>query len=531
MIKKKKLNEDEIIRKRVAQKEQVAVIWTRVSSAEQYKNNCSIDTQRKACQNFCERNHIKIKGEYGARNESAKVEGELFLNMIAEVLLDPEINCIIVYDFDRFSRNSAEGIATKAKLKKSGICIKAVNQPIDQNNCLADMIEDILIIIANIDNAMRRHKCGEGMRACIERGEWYSRPPMGYDSHKAGKTHVITVNETGKLIREAFLWKANENLSNMEIVRRLEARGLKIHKQRLTEIFRNVFYCGKIQHQLLGDKIIEGKQEKLVSEAIFNKVQENLSGNHDRYEQRQITPEFPLKRHVLCAEHGKPFTGYTASKNGKGYYKCNVKGCGTNVAAETLHDKYTALLSQYCVPHELRPILEKVLLSKFQQKHEKSYTEKLKLEQHLKSIETKTKNLRKKFAFDEIDKETFQVALADLEEQKETLQNELSRAVEDLSNLGEFTSTAIAISCKLGELWKQMDFEICQKIQKLIHPQGIVWDKEKGCYRTLAENSVFEIFRSISEDYKYHYKEKADNSFELSASVAGGGLEPPTFGL
>lgn len=87
MIKKKKLNEDEIIRKRVAQKEQVAVIWTRVSTAEQYKNNCSIDTQRKACQNFCERNHIKIKGEFGARNESAKVEGELFLNMIAEVLL------------------------------------------------------------------------------------------------------------------------------------------------------------------------------------------------------------------------------------------------------------------------------------------------------------------------------------------------------------------------------------------------------------------------------------------------------------
>ena len=76
-----------------------------------------------------------------------------------------------------------------------------------------------------------------------------------------------------------------------------------------------------------------------------------------------------------------------------------------------------------------------------------------------------------------------------------------------------------------------MDFEVCQKIQKLIHPLGIVWDKEKGCYRTLAENSVFDIFRSISEDYKCHYKEKADNSFELSALVAGGGLAPPTFGF
>ena len=532
MIKKKKLDEDKIIIRRLAQKEQVAVIWTRVSTAEQYNKNYSVENQRKACIEYYERNNIRIKkDDYGATNESAKVEGELFLNMIADILLDPEINRVVVYDFDRFSRNSVAGITTKAKLKKSGIIVSSINQPIDQNNFLADAIENILIILADIDNAMRRHKCGEGMKACINRGEWYSKPPMGYDSRKVGKTHIITVNETGKLLREAFLWKANENLSNVEILRRLEARGLKLYKQRLTEIFRNVFYCGKIQHQYLGDRIIDGKQEKLVSQAIFDKVQENLSGNHDRYEQREITPEFPLKRHVLCPEHGKPYTGYIASKNKKGYYKCNIKGCGSNVAAETMHQRYAALLAEYIVPDELKGILENVIQRKFKQKNEKAYQEKEVLSKRINEIETKRKNLRKKFAFDDIDKDTFKVALEELESQKGILEKELKMVEGDLSNLAEYASSTIAICSKLGNLWNRHDFELCQKIQKLVHPQGIEWDKEKGCYRTFAENKVFEIFRTISANYRNIWKQKADNSVELSALVAGGGLEPPTFGL
>ena len=287
MARKKKLKEEEIVKLRKAREEITAVIWTRVSTADQYNNNNSIDNQRKACYEYCERNNIRVKDEYGAQNESATIEGELFLGMIADILHDPEVNRVIVYDFDRFTRNSEEGIPTKARLKKSGIIVVSVNQPIDQNNFLADAIEDILIVLGKIDNAMRKHKCGSGMRACIERGEWFSKPPMGYNSQKVGKSHIITVNEKGEHLRQAFMWKAQQNLSNTEIVKRLEARGLKIYKQRLTDIFRNVFYCGKIKHHFLGDRIIEGKQEKLVSQAIFDKVQENLEVNHSHYWEKE----------------------------------------------------------------------------------------------------------------------------------------------------------------------------------------------------------------------------------------------------
>ena len=537
MIKKRKKSKAEgIIEKRNASTDKVAVIWSRVSSADQFKHNNSIQTQIDACMEYCKRNGIRVKKcDYGARNESAKVSGEKFLEMVTEVQRDPEVNTIVCYDYDRFSRNASEGIMWKTKLKSEGITLNAINQPIPQDNFMAESIENMMIIVANMDNAARKHKCTEGMKACIKRGEWYSRPPLGYDSRKEGKKHIITVNEKGKILRKAFEWKANENLSNEEIVRRLNARGLKMYKQRLSEILRNPFYCGYIEHRYLGEgKRIKGVQEPLVSEEMFNKVQANLAGNHDHYEHRDITPEFPLKKTLLCPKDGSSYTGYTVSKkNGQTfpYYKANTKGYPANVSASTVHQGYINLLNQYRVPEELHFIMEDVLTDKFYEKVELDRAEAEDIEKRLAAFDKKIKAVRLKYALDEIDEATCNDAVAALQEKKAELTREAAGLNEELSNLPEYISTTISMSSQLGTWWSEYDFDTCQSIQKLVHPRGIYWDNEKKCYLTIEENEVFGLFRSISSDYEAVTKEKQDKSCDLSCLVAEAGLEPTTSGL
>ena len=537
MIRKKKKSKAEgIIEKRNASTDKVAVIWSRVSSADQFKHNNSIQTQIDACMEYCKRNGIRVKKcDYGARNESAKVSGEKFLEMVTEVQRDPEVNTIVCYDYDRFSRNASEGIMWKTKLKSEGITLNAINQPIPQDNFMAESIENMMIIVANMDNAARKHKCTEGMKACIKRGEWYSRPPLGYDSRKEGKKHIITVNEKGKILRKAFEWKANENLSNEEIVRRLNARGLKMYKQRLSEILRNPFYCGYIEHRYLGEgKRIKGVQEPLISEEMFNKVQENLEGNHDHYEHRDITPEFPLKKTLLCPKDGSSYTGYTVSKkNGQTfpYYKANTKGYPANVSASTVHQGYINLLNQYGIPDELHIILEDVLTDKFYTKAELDRAEAEDIEKRLAAFDKKIKAVRLKYALDEIDEATCNDAVAALQEKKAELTREAAGLNEELSNLPEYISTTISMSSQLGTWWSEYDFDTCQSIQKLVHPRGIYWDNEKKCYLTIEENEVFGLFRSISSDYVAVTNEKQDKSCDLSCLVAEAGLEPTTSGL
>ena len=538
MIKKiKKSREERIIERRnqLAKKEKVAAIWTRVSSKDQYNNNCSIETQIEGCRAFCEKNHIRVKKEFGGKNESAKKAGELFMDMIGEVLNDPEYNTVVVFDFDRFSRDSDDGIIYKSKVKRCGISVKSVNQPIDEKNVLADQIENILIIIADIDNAMRRHKCHRGMVDCINRGEWYSRPPLGYDSKKVDKHHIITVNEQGKILRKAFEWLVNEpEISQFEIAERLKRQGLTIQKQRLSMILRNSFYCGRIEHKYLeledSDKpYIMGVQEPLISEEMFDRVQQILDGNHSNYEHQEETPKFPLKKFVHCAKDGKLMTGYT-TKN-KDYYKCAVKGCRTNVSANEMHAQYSMLLDRYQMPEEIKPIFAKVLEKKFQEKEGLNEEARTNLSKNLKTLKTKLKTASIRYATGEIEKEVYDVVKYELTTQIRKIEQELEIMSQSFSNLSKYVQESFETASKLGYYWNLKDFKLCQKIQKLTYPGGVKWDGDARCFRTDGENEFLAKIASVGASVEVLTKKEQDKSCDLSCLVAGGGLEPPTSGL
>ena len=541
MIKKRKRNresEEEIIaaRKELAQKEQVAAIWTRVSSADQYRSNCSIPTQIAGCEEYCKSRGIRIKKYFGGENESAKEAGDLFLDMIGEVLADPEYNTIVVFDFDRFSRCSNDGIVYKTKVKRSGVQVLSVNQPIDQNNVLAEQIENILIIIADIDNAMRRHKCHQGMVDCVKRGEWYSKAPFGYDSKKVDKTHVLSVNEKGKILKMAFEWIANEpEISQAEVLRRLKARGVDIPKQRLSYYLRNRFYCGELEHKYLGvDKdgnkiVIQGKQEKLISKELFERVQDILSGNNSNYEQAVVTPEFPLKKHVFCSKDNHVLTGYTTK--GHKYYKCPESGCKTNIRAEELHQKYADILNALNIKEELRPLIIAVAERKFEEKEDSNIENRTVVLKNISTLQTKMDNVVRRFADGDIDRPVYDMRKAELEKELAAAREELAQYDESVSNLTKYTDEVLATCSMLGTYWLERDFNICQKIQKLVFPTGAYWDNEKRGFRTQNMNTCLNELFSISMSYEDVGARKKDTSEEMSYLVAEAGLEPATSGL
>ena len=535
MIKKSKnTNFDEIISKRkslTASGKGKAAIWTRVSSEEQFKSNSSIDTQLSACYQYCEQHNKEVKCEFGGTFESAKKAGEKFLDMVGCVLNDPEIDTIVVFDIDRFSRNLEEGLTYKSQLNKSGVCLTSVNQPIDQNNLLAKHIEAILLIVADIDNAMRRHKCQEGMIACINRGEWYSKPPLGYTSKKVNREHQLTINDDGRILKNAWEWVANEpDIKQARIVERLKARGLEISKQHLSACLRNSFYCGRLEHKYLNGNVIRGKQERLISEALFDKVQLILDGkNNGGYEIAAETPRFPLKGHIYY--NGHLMTGYTVKKKNLDYYKYSGKDGSVNVGANELHAKYIELLSQFKIPEKLTPILTEVLKRKFAEKEDCQGVDIGNIKKRISTLMTDIKTVKKNKALGKVDDDTFSDVMADLEAEKRNAERELERASVNLSNLTTYIDDTIAIACNLDIYWQNRDFDVCQKIQKLAFANGVKWDKEKRTLLTNSDNRFLNLLSRVSDSYKNRQEKEKDKSCDLSSLVAGGGLEPPASGL
>ncbi len=420
---------------------------------------------------------------------------------------------------------------TKAYLKSKGVYVISATQPIDTDSIAGEFMENILFLFNQFENSLRRDKAVTGMTACLKRGEWYGKAPLGYDHKKVGKTHILTVNDDGRILKKAFLWKANEGMGDIEIVERLALEGLRIDRKHLNKILHNPFYCGYIQHNLLGytedgkPVTVKGKQEKLIDEATFNKIQ---GITHAGYEHQEETEPFPLKRHVRCSDCGGYLTGYTVKSRGKDYYKCNKKGCKSNHSTERLHQQYCALLNTYSIPKPLVPILTKVLHKVFREYNQERSDTRTLLLKNKSEIERKLLATKISFGLKEIDKDIFDATAAHLNDQLTQIHKALQEAERDLSNEKKYIADVIAMSCKLGTLWQEGDFRTRQKLQNLVYPNGILYDKHLGSYRTENENEVFRIFRTISTGYIIEKEKAAKENAPLSPWVGMRRLERPT---
>jgi site-specific DNA recombinase len=325
-----------------------AYIYYRVSSLKQETEGKSLEWQKKICEEYCAKNGLVIVEYFGGIHESAKTdEGRKeFMRMMDSVKKGkPKINHIIVYSYDRLSRSGDTSLIKE--LRELGIKIHAVTQPIDDDTPSGRFFQSMHTGYSEWENAEREKKCREGMIAKLKKGEVITRPPIGYDKKKPapGQKAQCVINDKGRLIRQAFYWAAEENISQAEVILRLRPMGLYLTPPQLSKIFRNVFYTGIITNNLLPGMLIQGKHEALISEEIFMKVNRILDNNHHGYKINKEQDAVPLKGFCKCGICGGSLTGYLVQKK-YWYYKCKNKECHLNVPADHLNYLFTEKLEE-----------------------------------------------------------------------------------------------------------------------------------------------------------------------------------------
>ena len=156
------------------QSQRNAVIYTRVSTKEQADTNQSLETQKKYCLQYALKHDLNVLGFFGGTYESAKTdERDEFNRMVRFVKNQNEgVSVILVYSLDRFSRTGDNAIFISSELKKQGISILSVTQPIDVSTHSGVLQQNIQFIFSKYDNDLRREKCIAGMKEKLLRGEW-----------------------------------------------------------------------------------------------------------------------------------------------------------------------------------------------------------------------------------------------------------------------------------------------------------------------------------------------------------------------
>ena len=329
---------------------------------------------------------------------------------------------------------------------------------------------------------------------------WCCNPPIGYDIVRSNGQKKIVCNAIAPYIKQAFLWKANDQLNNVEIHQRLVAKGIKISHQRVCDIFNNPFYCGLLTHQALNGEIVEGKQEKLISRELFLKVNGIVSQRKQGYRIKEINDEIPLKRFVKCENCGQYLRGYEAYKNKKYYYKCNTLGCNSNKRADELHDTFLQLMHQYSMhPNaDIVCLIKKEMTALYHQMTEESELNRNQQQQQINKLKQQMDRLEERFIMEEIDKEMFTKYKQKFTTERHQIEQEMAKSTNRVSNLDKCIEMAIQFSAKLPSMWGLGGYESKQKLQYLLFPEGIVYDKKSDHCRTPRVNAVFSYIAAIS---------------------------------
>ena len=477
------------------------VIYTRVSTKEQADNNMSLQTQRRYCEQFANKNCYTIMGYFGGTYESAQTdERKEFNTMLSFVKKSREkVSYIIVYSVDRFSRSGANAIYIAQQLKRQGVIILSVTQPTDTTTASGSLQQNIQFIFSEYDNQLRREKCITGIKEALLRGEWCQGPPMGYERGKINGKKTWVVNQQGKLLRKAFMWKANEKISNEEAKERLAKLGLKISHQQISAVFRNPFYCGLLSHNLLEGEVVEGIHEKLVSREIFLKVNEVQNKNAYGYTTTEENDSIPPKRFLRCEYCGNFLRGYVVKTKHIHYYKCNTKRCNCNRNAEELHRQFIRGLMEYTLEIDsvLEPLIKKQMLATYYKFNEEEADEKAILESKLKEIDENMERQKTRLKKEEIPYDLYLEFIADFEKEKKKTLDELAKCSKGVSNPEMCVEFAINYSMKLPSVWDCAKYSDRQRLQFLIFPEGISYNRKEDRCRTNKANGAFEYIAEL----------------------------------
>lgn len=363
-------------KKRQSMGRKKAVIYARVSSAEQEKG-FSIPAQLSLLQDYAGKEDIEVLRTF-QEAESAKDAGRSAFGEMIEFLKEKSNECrtVLVEKTDRLCRNFKD-IVTLDELDLELHFVKE-HSVITKDSPSSDKFKlGIMVVMAKhyLDNL--REETQKGMRQKAREGYWPSTAPIGYRNVKGedGRKVIEPDPDVAPLVAQIFKWYASGNLSLSEVARMVRKSGLaaprngkSIHKSLIETVLKNPIYHGEISWK--GERF-PGKHEPLVSREIWDAAQRVLQGGN-KPKRRQGRHRWAFQGFVKCGHCGCSLVA--EMKKGKyTYYHCSGhrgKCPEAYVREETLAEQFGEHLRRIRLDEEVLEWVREVLRNSHQDEKE-----------------------------------------------------------------------------------------------------------------------------------------------------------------
>lgn len=309
-----------------------AVIYARYSSDSQREE--SIEGQLRECKEYAKKNDISIIGEYIDRALSAKTDNRPNFQKMIKDSYKRIFDTVIVWKVDRFARNRYDSAHYKNILKKNGVRVISAKEHIGEG-AEGIILESMLEGYAEYYSVELAEKINRGLTENALKGKLNGGSiPMGY---RLTKEKSLEIDEdTAPIVVEVFTRYADGEKMT-DIAKDLTLRGIKSrHDNRVTlniihHMLKNRRYLGEYRFR---DIVHANAFPAIVSEELFNRVQEKMAKNQKAPARHKAEYDYILTTKLKCGKCGVLMAGESGtSKTGTvhHYYKCSnakrKKGC------------------------------------------------------------------------------------------------------------------------------------------------------------------------------------------------------------
>lgn len=308
-----------------------ALVYTRVSTLGQAEG-FSLATQREACE--------KKARELGAAEiqylEDTYTGIDLdrpAMNQLREHVRNRDIDLIVVYDPDRFSRDLNDLLIVTKEIDKAGISLQFVN--FDWQNTPQGMLFlQLRGAIAQFEHALIKERTTRGKRKKAAAGKirCYAKP-YGYRFNKETDELEI-VPEEAEVVRKMFEWytRDEEPLSSYAIAKKLAEEGIPGPAGKgwlyssVLRMLKKETYAGILRRKDEQPDWEPVRVPPIISREVWEKAQARLKENK-RFNPKRTNGEFLVQRLVYCGLCGHTLTVVTRTKDDRSwsYYTCTAR--------------------------------------------------------------------------------------------------------------------------------------------------------------------------------------------------------------
>ena len=481
------------------------IIYARVSTDEQANRGYGIESQEMAAKDYVRRNGYNllsvIREDFSAKTFN-RPEWQKLMDYIKSN--KGLVQRLVVLKWDRFSRNVIDTLEMARKLRKMGVTIDCIEQPIDLDNPDALISFAISAAVSETENTKISLRTKAGMRQASLNGCWVGKPPLGYE-RDWGIKGAITKDATLKpdsnaiIIEKIFEYFTQHNLSSESIRKRIfKEYGKKLSKQGILDILKNVCYIGKVKikrYKNEPESIVNGYHTAIISVDTFQQAKQIMIGKKRKHIRKDNREAFPLKEIIRCSICGLAFTASITTKN-KGlkkypYYHCSKTKGHDRYPVQLVHDYFVGVLKQFKVKDEILNLYRAVIVDTINAHNKGIFVEKSRIEQEVEKVRSRIKNTEDLLADGLENKDACLSMLKRFREEENTLiMKHASLKAEAMPKDGD-VEYLLALFNSFDALYQESDFPLKKQIVSSIFPKPMIFSNDH--FRTEQVSPLLEL--------------------------------------